>query len=322
MSNYSVITDYATKDSLSHGDPTKLVRGTELAAEFAAISTAISSKGDAVPAGASTISYTSSYSSLFGSTVQTVNDMLAQMTLAVKRTDYVPNTGAAWGATTDLGMATMGTPGVTIPATNLLTSSYAVECTSASATNSNAGSRVNGATALVYRNPGASSLGGGFIVEHLFGFPAATARADQRMFVGLLAQPGIPSASTEPSSYSSLYQHQFGIGKDSSDTNVFIMSSGAVASATKTDLGVAFTAIKGKMLRLLLICPIGGGTSFTYDLHNIDDNVHYTGTISSNLPGTGTAAGMNSMALVNTGPSVATAVSIRSLKFTQWQNYV
>jgi hypothetical protein len=141
------------------------------------------------------------------------------------------------------------------------------------------------------------------------------------MFVGLLAQPGVPDTSTNPSGYSGLYQHQFGIGKDQADTNVFIMSSGAVATASKTDLGVAFTALAGKLLRLLIICPIGGGSSFTYDLYNITDNVHYTGTISSNLPGTGSAAGMNSMMVVNTGGATATAVTIKQVRYTHWTNY-
>jgi hypothetical protein len=46
MSNYSKSTNFATKDTLSTGNPSKIVKGTELDAEFNAIVTAIASKLD------------------------------------------------------------------------------------------------------------------------------------------------------------------------------------------------------------------------------------------------------------------------------------
>ena len=47
MSDYTKIVDYAAKDALATGDTNKLVRGTEIDAEFVAIATAVSSKADA-----------------------------------------------------------------------------------------------------------------------------------------------------------------------------------------------------------------------------------------------------------------------------------
>lgn len=44
MSNYSKATNFATKDTLSTGNPSKIVKGTELDTEFNAIASAISSK--------------------------------------------------------------------------------------------------------------------------------------------------------------------------------------------------------------------------------------------------------------------------------------
>jgi hypothetical protein len=44
MSNYSKATNFAAKDSLAHGNPAKIVKGTELDNEFNAIAGAISSK--------------------------------------------------------------------------------------------------------------------------------------------------------------------------------------------------------------------------------------------------------------------------------------
>ncbi len=46
MSNYTKSTDFAVKDSLSSGNPAKLVKGTEINTEFDAIASAVNSKAD------------------------------------------------------------------------------------------------------------------------------------------------------------------------------------------------------------------------------------------------------------------------------------
>lgn len=46
MSDYSQVNDYSAKDALSTGNPLKLIKGSDIDAEFAAISTAIASKFD------------------------------------------------------------------------------------------------------------------------------------------------------------------------------------------------------------------------------------------------------------------------------------
>lgn len=46
MSNYTVTTDFAAKDSLPSGDSGKIIRGSEFTTEFTNISTAILSKAD------------------------------------------------------------------------------------------------------------------------------------------------------------------------------------------------------------------------------------------------------------------------------------
>ena len=48
MSNYTKATNFATKDSLPSGNPLKIVRGTEIDAEFNSIATAIDSKSDSI----------------------------------------------------------------------------------------------------------------------------------------------------------------------------------------------------------------------------------------------------------------------------------
>lgn len=46
MSSYTKIVNYTAKDSLVEGDPNKIIKGTELDAEFVAIQTAIGTKAD------------------------------------------------------------------------------------------------------------------------------------------------------------------------------------------------------------------------------------------------------------------------------------
>ena len=52
MSNYSQIVSFGPKDSLNTGDSAKKIKGTEIDAELAAISTAITSKEDSANKGA------------------------------------------------------------------------------------------------------------------------------------------------------------------------------------------------------------------------------------------------------------------------------
>lgn len=46
MSNYTKSTNFAAKDSLSHGNPAKVVKGTEINTEFDNIQAAIATKAD------------------------------------------------------------------------------------------------------------------------------------------------------------------------------------------------------------------------------------------------------------------------------------
>jgi len=47
MSDYTKATNFATKDTLSSGNPAKIVKGTEINTEFDAIASAITSKANA-----------------------------------------------------------------------------------------------------------------------------------------------------------------------------------------------------------------------------------------------------------------------------------
>ena len=47
MSNYSKATNFAVKDSLNTGNPSKIIKGTEVNTEFDNIASAVNSKPDA-----------------------------------------------------------------------------------------------------------------------------------------------------------------------------------------------------------------------------------------------------------------------------------
>jgi hypothetical protein len=46
MSNYTKLTNFAAKDSLVSGNPAKVVKGSEIGAEFDAIQVAVATKSD------------------------------------------------------------------------------------------------------------------------------------------------------------------------------------------------------------------------------------------------------------------------------------
>lgn len=46
MSDYTKTTDFAAKDALLTGSPAKLIKGTEIGAEFDAIAVAVATKAD------------------------------------------------------------------------------------------------------------------------------------------------------------------------------------------------------------------------------------------------------------------------------------
>lgn len=64
MANYTKITDYAAKDALVTGNPAKLVKGTEIGADFDAVATAVATKADIASTSAQTITVNSSSAAL------------------------------------------------------------------------------------------------------------------------------------------------------------------------------------------------------------------------------------------------------------------
>lgn len=253
-------------------------------------------------------------------TSTTVSGQLAELDardFMVKREAIQGDVGG--GLLTNTGLTTTNTSAslsVFFPtgAQSLLLDTVASEITSAGATNTNVNIRASQTLSQMYRVCSGSALNGGFLIDQVFGFKSGATRADQRVTVGLLNATSNPTANVDPSTFVDC----FFLGKDSADTNLSIMNNDGAGTCTKTDLGVALTALAGKLLRFRVRAPVGGG-NMTYDLHNITDNVHYTGSIGTNLPTTDVE--LYQYVGSNTGPSTATPITMRVVKLTQFTNY-
>ena len=105
MSNYTKLTDFASKDALPTGTPAKIIKGTEIDDEFQALETAITTKADvASPA------FTGS------PTAPTASAGTNNMQIAT--TAFV--TGAITTATTDLTTVDLGDWAITVSGTSLV----------------------------------------------------------------------------------------------------------------------------------------------------------------------------------------------------------
>ena len=80
MSDYIVITDYAAKDALLTGNPAKLVKGTEIKADFDAVAVAVATKHDSTDIGVAVQAYDAFLTSI--ATLGTAADKMIYTTAA------------------------------------------------------------------------------------------------------------------------------------------------------------------------------------------------------------------------------------------------
>lgn len=184
--------------------------------------------------------------------------------------------------------------------TSIAEANSRLRAATSSAINTSAGSRFNDNSAAVVRDSAVAGIGG---FELLQEWSFDTARTDQRAFVGLQSGTAAFTVTADPSAL----LNAVGVGKDQTDSNIQIMHNDGAGSCIKVDLGVPFTSLLQKLLQLRLSVPDGGG-NITYDLHNVSDNLHYTGTISGNLPAIDTR--LYARFWVNTGGATATSCVI------------
>jgi hypothetical protein len=126
MSNYVKSTNFTTKDTLTSGDPNKIVKGTEIDTEFIAIASAIASKSDlaspaftGVPTAPTAAEFTNTAQVATAAFVQQElnREIDALGTMSVQDADDVEITGGAVDST-PIGATTASTVrGTTITAT-------------------------------------------------------------------------------------------------------------------------------------------------------------------------------------------------------------
>lgn len=175
------------------------------------------------------------------------------------------------------GTATARTPnGVSLP----LSAVRRVAYVSAVAVGSSAGTRFNAST--VWRG---SSLGqGGFEYEAVFGLPVFA--ADSRVFVGLRNLTSA-IANVDPSTLVNI----IGFGADSGDANWQLMRNDAAGTATKVDLGGAFSKVNVAALYRLRISCEPNAASVLCQLESLNTANKANIEVTTDLPSSGTFLG-------------------------------
>ena len=132
---------------------------------------------------------------------------------------------------------------------------------------------------------GAAAGDGGFHFVCRFGPATGVATTTHRLWVGMSNNTAAPT-DVEPSTIA----NSVGVGYDAADTNMQIMHRGAGA-VTKIDLGASFpvpTADRTKVYELVMFSKPGTTQEVTYEVTDLATGAVATGTISTNLPTTGT----------------------------------
>jgi hypothetical protein len=211
----------------------------------------------------------------------------------------LPNTAAtvtAWGMP-NTAVGTVTTPAIT--STNLLTSMRRMTVTST--TTANSASELRAAAPLVWRG-NAAGLGGFFYAAR---FSVGSTTANQRLFSGLTATTGATATTIAPSAIVNMV----GIGWDSADANLQIMSNDSTGIATKVDLGASYPANSTTAVYELVLFAAANGSTIGYRVQRLDTNQITSGTISTNLP-TNTSLLTHHQYMNNGGTAAAVVLNV------------
>lgn len=206
--------------------------------------------------------------------------------------------GFGFNSVTQSGIGSVFTP----TGATKLDSYYAQTREPTAAVDQSAEYRFVDGSASVYR----ATTGGGPGFEWRFLTGLATTKTDMRMFFGLTAATGAPTATADPSTFVNC----LGFGKDQADTNLQFMHNDGSGTCTKVNLGVSPATLAGRLLDMRIKAAVDG--TVTYDLWDIDTNTHYAGSVSTDLPAVDTR--LYARAWVNTGSATSTAPVYRFIQ--------
>ena len=135
MSDYSKSTNFAAKDNLTTGDPGKIIKGSEIDAEYLAIATAIQSKADtlsptftgtpSLPTGTTGVTQAVGTNSTLLATTEFVNNERTNTATLTNKTisgssNTITNVSLSTGVTGTLPVANGGTGTTSLTANNVL----------------------------------------------------------------------------------------------------------------------------------------------------------------------------------------------------------
>jgi hypothetical protein len=190
------------------------------------------------------------------------------------KADWVVQGGGV--SSTNLGLAGVvsGTITAVAPsASNLFTQSPRIKYVSAAVVGSAAGQ--NGGSLNYWRGNAADM--GGFYVRILAGIEVF--QATSRMFLGLYS-----SIAAIPNVNPSTLLNMIGIGFDSGDTQMQLMTNDGTGAATKTALGAGFPTTSGQDLYELILSAEPNGSEVRYRVERLNGGNVAEGTITVDLP--------------------------------------
>ena len=245
MSNYVKSTNFATKDSLSSGDPLKIVKGTEINTEYDNIATAVATKADlASPTFTGTVvipTATITTANISGGTITGITDLAvadggtgastaagARTALSAAALGANSDITALSGLTTALSVAQGGTGAATATA-------YAVQCGGTTSTAAHQSVASVGTAGQVLTSNGAAALPS-FLAKIGQSTVTATTSGTSVDFTG------IPSWATRvtvmlnnvSSNGTSNFQVQIGSGSIDATSYTSVVSAGSGAYSNTT----------------------------------------------------------------------------------------
>lgn len=189
--------------------------------------------------------------------------------------EWTPRPGLATLDTTGLGSVVTGTLGAVSPsASNLFTQSPRVKVTSAAVAGSAAA--VNGGGAPHLWRGNAADMGG-FYVRMVAGIE--TFQATSRMFMGLY-NTVTAIGNVNPSTLLNMV----GVGFDSGDTTLQLMTNDGTGAATKTNLGAGFPTTGGQDLYELILSAQPNGSEIRYRVERLNGGNVAEGAITTDMP--------------------------------------
>jgi hypothetical protein len=127
---------------------------------------------------------------------------------------------------------------------------------------------------------------GGFHYICRWGPATGVATTTNRGFCGMVASVAAAN-DAEPSAR----VNQVGMGWDAADTNIQFMHGDGTGACTKIDLGASFpvpTVDRQEVYEIAMFSPPGTTQSVTYRIRNLRTGAEATGTVTTDLPTTGT----------------------------------